>query len=474
MRAFVIATLLLGAAGCAVGRDFKRPDAPATQSYLMTGDAPAAPNINLAPSAATPTEWWTAFDAPDLDRLVTEALANNRTLAQADANLEAARASASAARGGALPQLSGQAGAVRERINTQAFGFTGFPSPTLSLYSVGTSVNFDLDLFGAQRRTIEREDARVAAQQARVDAAYLTVSGNVVREAVLVAGLRAKIAAQDEIVAGDQHILEMVRRAIEVGGQPPAAATTIEAQLAEDESAGPALRQQLAEARHRLALYVGQAPGAWTAPDLDLEHFTVPDNIPVFLPSDFVRRRPDILAAEADLHAATANIGVETAALYPNITIGASLLQSAIDPASLFEGSSAGWNVGPSLTAPIFHGGEIRARVRGANAAARASLAAYEETVLEAFVQVADVMQAVGNDQEAISIQQRALDAATSNARNAQLAYDNGAGTLLSVVDAQRQANRARLASIDAQVQLHQNIAALFVAAAADWRKPDK
>lgn len=474
MRAFIIAALSLGAAGCAVGPDFKRPDAPATQGYLMSGDTPAAANINMAPSSTTPAEWWTAFNAPELDHLVDEALANNRTLAQADANLEAARASASAARGGALPQLSGQAGAVRERINTQAFGFTGFPSPTLSLYSVGASVNFDLDLFGAQRRTIEREDARVAAQQARVDAAYLTLSGNVVREAVLVAGLRAKIAAQDEIIAADQHILDMVRRAIEVGGQPPAAATTIEAQLAEDESAGPALRQQLAEARHRLALYAGQAPGAWTAPNLDLAHFTVPDNIPVFLPSDFVRRRPDILAAEADLHAAIANIGIETAALYPNINIGASLLQSTIDPASLFEGSSSGWTAGPSLTAPIFHGGEIRARVRGANAAARASLAAYEETVLEAFVQVADVMQAVGNDQDAIAIQQRALDAANTNVRNAQLAYDNGAGALLSVVDAQRQANRARLASIDVQVRLNQDVAALFVAAAADWRKPDK
>ena len=391
---------------------------------------------------------------------------------QADATLGQARADAAAARGDALPQINGNTAAVRERINTQAFGFTGFPSPTLSLYSVGTSVNFDLDLFGGRRRAIERAEAREAAQQARVDAAYLSLSGNVVREAVLVAGLRAKIAAQDAIIDGDRRMMTMVRNAITAGGQAPAAANTIEAQSAEDEAAGPPLRQQLAEARHRLALLVGRAPAQWAAPDFELASFTAPTDVPVSLPSELVRRRPDILAAEADVHAATANIGVETAALYPNISLNAALTQSAIDPATLFESTSAGWSLGPGLTAPIFHGGTLRAHVRAANAEQRASLAAYQETVLEAFVQVADLIQAVGNDQQTVEIQQRAVAAAEANRRNAQFAFQNGAGTLLALVDAQRQANRARVAAIDAQTKLLQDIAALYVAVAADWRKP--
>jgi outer membrane protein TolC len=184
-----------------------------------------------------------------------------------------------------------------------------------------------------------------------------------------------------------------------------------------------------------------------------------------------VRRRPDILAAEAELHAATAQIGVDTAALYPNLSIAASWTQSAIDPSTLFEGTSAGWSVGPSLTAPLFHGGTLRAHVQRANAAQRAALATYQETVLEAFVQVADVLSAISNGRQALAAQQQAVQTADANVRNAQFAYRNGAGTLLNVVDAQRQANRARLGAVDAQVALYQNIALLYVASAADWRQ---
>jgi NodT family efflux transporter outer membrane factor (OMF) lipoprotein len=472
MRVLSFAVMAFGvlAGGCAVGPNYERPGAPALNGYAMQGDAAAPANVQLTPSGSAPASWWTNL-SPQLDALVTEALANNHTLAEADANLQQARADVAATRGEALPQANASSSAVRERINTAAFGFTGFPSPTISLYSVGASVGFDFDIFGGRRRAVERDQAHAVAQQARVDAAYLTVTGNVVRQAVLVAGLRAKVAAQDDIIAGDQRVLDMVRRAIRAGGQPPAAANTIEAQVAEDQAAAPALRQQLAEARHRLALYVGQPPSQWAAPDLDLAAFRAPDAIPVALPSDLVRRRPDILAAEAELHAATAQIGVDTAALYPNLSIAASWTQSAIDPSTLFEGTSAGWSVGPSLTAPLFHGGTLRAHLQRANAAQRAALATYQETVLEAFVQVADVLSAISNGQRALAAQQQAVQTADANVRNAQFAYRNGAGTLLNVVDAQRQANRARLGAVDAQVALYQNIALLYVASAADWRQ---
>ncbi len=460
-------------AGCVtVGPNFQPPQAPTASGYAMAGDATAPESVQLRPSQTTPQNWWSSFNSPQIESVVADALRNNHTLAQANATLDQARAEASAERGGALPQVNAQAAAVRERINTASFGFTGFPSPTISLYSIGGSVSFDLDLFGGRRRAIETAEARETAQQARVDAAYLTLSGNVVREAILIAGLRAKLAAQDEIVAEDNHSLAMVRRAIEAGGQPPAAANTIEAQSAEDEAAGPGLRQQLAEARHRLALLVGRAPSDWAAPDFDFAQISAPASVPVALPSELVRRRPDILTAEAQLHAATANIGVQTAALYPNLSLNASLLQSAIDPADIFEGTSAGWSVGPSVTAPVFHGGTLRAHVQAANAQQHEALALYQETVLVAFVQIADLIQAIANDQQNVAIENRAVEAADANLRNARVAYRNGAGTLLSAVDAQRQANRARFAAIDAKTQLYQNIAALYVATAADWQKP--
>jgi NodT family efflux transporter outer membrane factor (OMF) lipoprotein len=437
----------------------------------MAGDAPASGGVDLAATETGAQAWWTHFGSVQINAVVNQALQNNQTLARADATLDQARADSAAVRGEALPQVNAQASAVRERINTSQFGFTGFPSPTLSLYSLGPSVSFDLDLFGGRRRAVESAAAREAAQRARVDAAYLSLSGNVVSQAIAIAGLRAKIAAQDEIVASDRRILDMVSRAIAAGGQPPAAATTVRAQSAEDEAASPQLRQQLAQARHHLALLVGQAPAEWTAPDFDLSALSLPAAVPLELPSKLVSRRPDILAAEADLHAATANIGVQTAALYPNIVLSASLLQSAIRPADIFEGANAGWSVGASATDPIFHGGALRAHVQAANAEQRAALAAYQETVLEAFVQIADLIQAIGNGQDSVAIQQRAVHAAEANVRNAQLTYENGAGTLLSLVDAQRQANRARLASVDAQVGLYQSVAALYVASAADLGK---
>ncbi|MES1201978.1 MAG: efflux transporter outer membrane subunit [Pseudomonadota bacterium] len=462
------AALALGA--CAVGPDFEPPGAPAATTYAAPEDRAAAANVQLTPSASARSEWWTAFGSGELNALVGEAFAHNQTLAEANANLDQARAEASVTAGGALPQVNAQSSAVRERINTQAFGFTGFPSPTISLYSLGGGVAFDLDPFGGRRRAVERDVAYAAAQQARVDAAYLTISGNVVQQAMLIAGLEEKQAAQSDIIAGDQQILDMVRRAIRAGGQPPAAANTIEAQLAEDQAALPPLRQQLAQARHRLALYLGRTPSDGTEGQLLLAALQIPSNIPVSLPSELVRRRPDILAAEADLHAATANIGVETAALYPSISLNASLTQGAIDPDQIFSSASTGWSVGPSLTAPIFHGGALRAQVHAANATQRAALAKYQQTVLEAFVQVSDTMQAIANNQDLVAIQHRAVDTANANVRDSRFAYDNGAGTLLSLVDAQRQATRARLAEVDARIAYDQSIAALYVATAADWR----
>lgn len=468
--AFGILCGALSLSACAVGPNFTRPAALTASSYAAPGDRAAAANVQLAPSAATPPLWWSSFGSDELNALVGDAFAHNHTLEEANASLDQARALAGATAGGAAPQLNLQTSAVRERINTQAFGFTGFPSPTISLYSLGGSVSFDFDLAGGRRRAIERDEAKAAAQQARVDAAYLTISGNVVQQAFLIAGMKEKVAAQTEVLAADQRVLDMVHRAIRAGGQPPAAANTIEAQIAEDQALLPSLRQQLAEAEHRLALFLGRTPA--DAPDLQLTlaSLQLPTTIPVALPSDLVRRRPDILAAEADLHAATAQIGVDTAALYPSLSLNAALTQGAIDPGQIFSSASTGWSVGPGLTAPIFHGGSLRAGVHAANAAQRASLARYQETVLQAFVQVSDVMQALSNNQDLIGIQQRAVDTANANVRNTDFAYRNGAGTLLSLVDAQRQAARARLAQVDARVAYYQSIAALYVATSADWR----
>jgi len=455
---------------CAVGPNYTPPPAPSQQSYTMAGDAAPGAAVTLASDQQSAAQWWRAFASNDLDALVDQALANNNTLAAADASLAAARAEAAAARGEAGPQFDANAGAQRERINTAAFGFASFPSPTISLYSVGASASFDFDIFGGERRRVEAASARAQAEASQRDAAYLALSGNVVTRAIEVAALRAQIAALTQVVDDDQRTLDMTNRAIEAGGAPRAAANSAEAQLAEDQAQLPPLQARLSAARHALSLLVGRAPADWSAPDFDLAALSLPSTIPVRLPSELVRRRPDILVAEARLHAATADVGVATAALYPHLELNPAFALGALEPDQVFNYTSSGWNAGPTLTASLFHGGALRAQRNAAEAMRREAMANYQQTVLSAFVQVADLLEAVTQDQALLTAQSHASASADENARLANLAYENGAGSLLQVLDAQRQAQRARLGAISAQAKLRADIAALFVATAADWR----
>lgn len=465
------ATLALSACA-AVGPDFKSPEAPAGaagSSYAMAGD-PAAPSVTLDPAARAAGPWWQAFGSPELDQTIRLALADSPSVAEAAATLQRAQAQAAATRGAQAPQVEASGSAQRERINTQSFGFTGFPSPTISLYSVGASVSYDLDLFGGRRRATEAAQARAEAAARQADAAYLSLSGNVALQAMRVAGLRAQIAAIEAVIADDHKVADMVRRAQAAGGEAPAATSGVQAQLAEDEALLPPLQRQLSQARHQLALLAGKSPAEWTPPDFDLARLSQPTTIPVALPSALVRQRPDILAAEAELHAATAAIGVAAAAQYPDIRLSANLTQGAIKPENLFNYSSSGWNLLSGVTAPIFNGGTLKAERQAAEADARASLARYQQTVLRAFVQVSDVLAALGADQQQLTAYGHAQAAAEANARDAQTAYRLGGGPLMQVVEAQRQLSRARRNTAMAQGQQYSDLVELYAVTAADWR----
>jgi NodT family efflux transporter outer membrane factor (OMF) lipoprotein len=480
-RLVACASVLALGACATVGPSFKRPEAPAGaagSTYAMAGD-PAAPQVTLSPEARPAGPWWQAFGSPELDAVVRQALKDSPTLAEANATLERAHAQYRATRGQQLPQLDLNAGYNRERINIQAFGFTGFgagiSNPTINLYTIGGTVAYDLDLFGGRRRATEEAGARAEYEARRADAAYLSLSGNVALQVMRIASLRAEIAAVEAVIADDRSVLDLVRKAERAGGEAPSAIDTAQAQLSEDEALAPPLHRDLDAARHQLALLVGKAPSEWSPPDFDFARITAPSTIPVSLPSSLIRTRPDILAAEADLHAATAAVGVATANLYPDIKLSANLTQSAIDPSDLFNSSLAsGWGIGPGLTAPIFHGGTLKAQKRAAEADARASLARYQQTVLRAFTEVADLLAALGTDQQSIAALQRAVGAAEASAHNAQTAYSLGGGTLLQVTDAQRQLSRTRRSLVAAQGQLYADLVQLYAATATDWRPAAK
>ena len=463
-----LAAALLSACA-AVGPNFTPPAAPRTASYAMAGDALAtAPPITA--SAERAGDWWTAFGSDDLNRVVSQALKDSPTLALANAALTQSREAADAARAGLGPQGELNAGLQESRINVAAFGFTGFPSPTISLYSVGGNVSYDLDLYGGRHRTVEDARARAEAEAYRAKAAYLTLTGNVALQAVQIATLRAQLAAVQSVIAEDRKNLDYVQRLQAGGAAPPSAQVSARAQLVQDQATLPPLNQQLAQARHGLALLVGQAPADWSAPDFDLDRLTLPAAIPVELPSQLVRRRPDILAAEAELHAAVANIGAQQAKLYPDIKLNAGLTQTALTPDKLFDYNFSGWNVGPALNLPLFGRGGLKAGQRAAEAAAKAALAQYQQTVLTAFTQVADVMQALDGDEKAIAAQDEARRVAEADLNNSRFAYQNGGGNLLEVTQAERRLSETRQAYALAQGRRYADAVRLYVATAADWR----
>jgi NodT family efflux transporter outer membrane factor (OMF) lipoprotein len=459
--------------GCAeVGPNFARPAAPQASGYTMPGDRGASTLPRIVDATGADGAWWSAFGSPELDRTIKLALADNPTLMEADATLGQLQAEHAAVRGTLGPQADLNAGAQRERINIAAFGISGFTSPTVSLYSIGGAVSYDLDLFGGNKRALESAQAKAEAQANRANAAYLSISGNTALEAMQIAAARAQIAAVQAMVADDRQNYDLVKKAEALGGEARSAGIGAQTQLTQDLALLPPLEQQLAQHRHALALLVGKAPADYTAPDFDFADLSLPQTIPVELPSQLVRRRPDILAAEADLHAATAQIGVETAKLYPDIKLGAALTQTALTPGNIFSYNASGWNFGPTLTLPLFHGGTLKANQKAAAAAAEAANARYQQTVLRAFGEVADILQALAHDEDELKAQVQAQRNAEANLHDSRLAYEKGGGTLLQVLDAQRELHMARRGYATAVGQRYADAVKLFVATAADWREP--
>jgi NodT family efflux transporter outer membrane factor (OMF) lipoprotein len=443
-------------AGCVtVGPNFHAPAPPASTGYAQAGDDTHAGAVQAAVGAQVTADWWTLFHSPALDQVVREAIANNKTLEQARARLAAAHEEVTAQTG--LLTADGSASYKYERANLNSFsggvfssssvpGLTFPTNPEFNLYSIGGDVSYNLDLFGGVRRQKEALKADAEARARELDAAYLTLTGQVVEQALTIADATIQIAALSDIAANDQADLDMVRRARAAGGASASDVATVETELAQDTAAIPEEKQRLAVARHQMAVLVGKAPSEWAPPNFDAGSGMLPPVLPVSLPSELVRNRPDILEAEAQLHSATAQIGVQTAALYPNIALNANISQDALTPSQIFAPISDSWALGPSLTVPIFHSGELHAKKREAEDQARAALANYQQTVLMAFAQVDDALQAIAHDNEAYAEKAKALDAATAKLEMMRRGYRAGGVSSLQLVDAERSWRRTRLA----------------------------
>lgn len=452
--------------GCTVGPNQTPPGALTTATdYRSPAEAANAKGFSLGEAVAQ--DWWTLFPSPDLDKVIRQAVAGNPGLAAANASLGAARAELAAARGARLPEVDGNAGLNRDRLNLASFGFSGGPfpnNPEFSLYSVGATASFPLDVFGGLRRGVESAAARTEAQHHQLDAAWLTLTGQVATQAASIAALRAQLATVEMIIADDQKNVELVHKAEAAGGESRSAGVSASAQLAADETLAPPLRKQLDAARHALAVLVGKSPADWTAPDFDLASFPMPQRLPAALPSELVHQRPDILAAEARYRAATSDVGVATARLYPSLTLSSSITQGSLRPENIFDYKSTAFTLAGSASQSLFDGGRLRAGVSAAEARRAEALAMYQQTVVGAFGQVADLMQAIVHDQEMLAAEKRAEASAEESVKLARLAYGAGATGLFPILDASRQLNTARLGVVKAEAQLRLDAIGLFVA----------
>ncbi|MGI4949090.1 MAG: efflux transporter outer membrane subunit [Janthinobacterium lividum] len=474
LLAALAATML---ADCTVGPNFQRPTAPSDAGYLSPVERTAShgPGPVAVIAEGPSTRWWTALGSPSLDMLVDQALARNASLEASNATLAAAREQIAAARGRELPQVDATGRVEREQVNLAAFGFTNSAAlgtsgnPEFNLYSIGGGVSYDLDLFGGNRRRVEQAAARAETQLRQTQAAHLTIAGQVVNQVLLIAAVRARIATAEALLAEDQRNVELTQKRRSAGEGTLVEVLNAQSQFQNDRGDIPQLGQQLAEARHLLATLTGVSPADLGRTDFDLDRLVLPAQVPVTLPSGLVHKRPDILQAEAQLNVATANVGIATAELYPDITLGATVTQGAPNIGDIVGSAFRGFDLFGGLSAPIFHGGTLKAERRAAVEEARAADATYRQTVLDAFRQVADLLQAVDNDTRSVSNQQEAVSVAQRSLALSRRSFQVGNSGILQVLESERLYQRAASNLVEARARQFLNVGRLYVATAGGW-----
>jgi NodT family efflux transporter outer membrane factor (OMF) lipoprotein len=461
--------LLAALAGCKLGPNFSRPDVPQDARFTEQAATPAAsaaaagPRQEILYGHEMDGDWWTIFKSPALNQVVGDAVAGNQTLASTTATLLQMQELAAAAGGALYPQVGLTSGVGRQKYGAQFLGGLGRVAP-FTYYSVGSTVSYAFDYDGLISRGIEQRHAMVDYARAQHDATYLTITGQAVMQVITLASARAQIKVLEELLAQDQRNLQLVQNAFDEGSVARIDLVSAQSQIASDMTLFPPLRQDESRAAHTLSILMGKTPAAGRLPSIELADLVLPTSIPASLPSALAHHRPDILAAEAQLHSATAAVGIANANLYPKIQLSATLGQQALNPDQLFNASSTAWSLISGLTAPLFDGGTLRAQKRAALDALRSSAASYQQSVLEAFGQVADLLEALSHDAEQLDAQSQAQQAANSALELARASYAEGNVGILQVLDAQRVYQQSGLGYVRALAQRYLDTAQLILA----------
>ncbi len=472
--------LALGLAGCAVGPDYSRPALADPGRYTEAplpavvgggvGAAAGNPEQHLLADADLPDRWWQLFGSPPLDALVSASLKNNPSVAAAQAALQVARENVAAQRSAYYPSADIGYSGSRQKI---AAALASPAASNASLYNLHTAqldVSYAPDVFGLNRRQVESLQAQAEGQRWEAEATYLTLTTNLVAAAVQEGSLRAQIDATKKLVAIQQDVYARFLRLHELGQVSVADVAQQEASLAALEAGLPPLDRQLAQQRDLVKALSGRLPADRLDTEFRLDGLTLPDRLPLTLPSTLVAHRPDVLAAEEQLHAASAEIGVAVASRLPNIALGVNAWgSSAYSLADLFRAGTGFWTLTGGITQPIFDAGALRHREAAARAAREQAAAQYHATVINAFQNVADALQAIDADANALRIALRAQAAADRSLAIARRQLDLGDVSTLVVMQAEQGALQSALGVVQARATRLQDTVALFQALGGGW-----
>jgi len=471
----MLATSLV--AGCAVGPDFKRPAAPEVSQYISKPITSTVATEHVAGGEAQrfatggyiSGDWWTLFHSRPLNDLIEQSLANNHDLKAAQAALSVARENVLAQRGSYYPSVSGTFSASRQRQS-------GTISPTpnsntfqYNLFTPQVSVSYAPDIFGLNRRTTESVKAQEQAVRYQMIATQITLSTNVVATAVQLASLQGQVDATRELVDINTHMVQILREQSAKGYASGLDLATQESQLAQVNATLPPLLKQLAQQRDLLAVLVGKYPGQAPDPSFDLAELQLPQDLPVSLPSTLVAQRPDVLQAEANMHAASAQIGIAIANRLPNIVLSANTGSTALAMHQLFTSGTGFWGIGADITAPIFQGGTLLHQERAAKAAYVQAAEQYRSTVMGAFQNVADSLVALEQDAAGLKAAAAAEEAARHALDLSQRQWKAGYANYLSLLSAEQTYQQARITLVQAQASRYADTAALFQALGGGW-----
>ncbi|MBS0212863.1 MAG: efflux transporter outer membrane subunit [Proteobacteria bacterium] len=465
-------------AGCTLGPDFQRPAAPIVASYGHRPPATTVAARGVAAGAAQrfddgkdiPGDWWTLFHSKPLDDLVAQSLRANPDLQAAQAALRQAHEATLAQRGAYLPSVTAQFDNARNKDPSGTLA--AVPSNNAFLYDLHTpqlSISYAPDVFGLNRRTVETLRAQEDAARYQTLATQVTLSTNVVNAAVQEASLHAQVQASRRIVEIDRQMVEILEYQLAEGYANGLDLATQQAQLAQAQAALPPLLNQLEQQRHALAVLTGKLPAEAADADFDLDALQLPTDLPLSLPSQLVRQRPDVLQAEASLHAANAQVGVAIANRFPSFQITANVGSNALTMGQLFDAGTGFWNIAGSLAAPIFRGGQLLHAQRGAQAALDQAAAQYRSTVLEAFRNVADTLSSLEHDAQALQAAAHALDAAKTTLDLSRRQYHAGYANDLTLLGAEQSFQQARSGLAQAQASRLADTAALYQALGGGW-----